>query len=115
MSAKKIDFVIFLNKVSPLTIPEVMSMNAESWENVNISRLQLNHALTSVTIAAITPTVTATNVTPSEIQANSFLKYCNIRLLDKINIRNVYKNLVIQAAGFHVFLRPSEKIPSYRE
>ena len=87
-----------------------MSMNAESLENLKVSCIQLNHTLVSVTIVATTPRVRAVNVTPSEIQTRSFLKYCNIKLLYKSSIHNFYDNLATQAVDFHIFLRPLDEV-----
>ena len=44
------------------------------------------------------------------MERTKFLKYVSVVLTDKSQIINSYDNLVTQAAGFHIFLRPSNEI-----
>ena len=104
----------FKNKCSNA---QIMKMTVESWALVDINDLELIHSLSqgaATTIPGTTPatpfSINTTNVTPSSIDASSFLKYINVRLSGKSGVLNFYDNLCVQSIRFNIFLRPSLEI-----
>ena len=90
-----------------LSYNSVILMTAATWQAFDINMLRLNHVMISVVVSATPkPSVTATTTTLSNMETTNFLKYISVVLIDKSQFLNFYDNLVTQAAGFHMFLRP---------
>ena len=103
------DYQMYAEATKP-SMSAIMLMTEASWEAVDFSLLRLNHKFTKTSIALAKPEITADTVTSTQIDTIPFLKYCDITLLDKSNILHFYDNLLIQAKGYKIFLRPSEEI-----
>ena len=104
------DWKMYVDETKPST-NAIMAMTCDSWDLVDVTVLRINHTLTKSTLTTkSSPTVTADTVTASQIEATNFLKYCNVSLRDKSQILNFYDNLVTQATGYNIFLRPSMEI-----
>ena len=104
------DFCMYIDEVEP-DYNLVVQMTAASWEVVDIMILQLNHKIISAAVAASPkPSITAITVTMSTMKTTDFLKYSSVVLTDKSQFLNFYDNLVTQAAGFNIFLCPSDEI-----
>ena len=104
------DWKMYVDETKPST-DAIMAMTCDSWDLVDVTVLRINHTLTKSTLTTkSSPTVTADTVTASQIEATNFLKYCNVSLRDKSQILNFYDNLVTQATGYNIFLRPSIEI-----
>ena len=87
-----------------------MEMTSETWEVMDVTILWMSHAMTSTVITIDQPTVTANIVTSTYIDTNSFLKYVNVKILDKRGITNFYGNLMTQANWYNIFFRTSVDI-----
>ena len=72
--------------------------------------IRANHVLEKVSLKHTLPTITAANVTSTNIEGTYFLKYVHISLIYKDQILNFYINLVTQATRYNVFLRPSLEV-----
>ena len=94
-----------------LTTTQIMAMTPDIWDAVNVSILRINRALAETTMAAAPePDITADTVTPAQIKADSFLKYCNVKLSDKSGSAKFYDYIITQASRQNIFLRPSDEI-----
>jgi len=101
----------YTSLTTSLTTTQVMAMTPDTWDAVNVSILRINRALAETALAAAPELgITADTVTPTQIKADSFLKYCNIKLPDKSGIVKFYDNIVTQATCQNIFLRPSDEI-----
>ena len=92
-------------------------MNVESWVLVDTDDLGLIHSLShgaAINIPGTTPatssSINTTEVTPSNIDASSFLKYINVRLSGKSGVLNFHDNLYVQSKWLNIFLCPSSEI-----
>ena len=103
------DWKMYADSVDP-TPEAIMAMHSDSWDLVDVIFLRLNHELAKITTVNNKPAVTADTVTTTQIEAVNFLKYVNVSLLDKGQILNFYDNIVTQATGYNIFLRPSDEI-----
>jgi len=81
-------------------------MTYDTWDSVDRSMLRINHALAKTTIVTIKLSVTASTVSPSQIEDTSFLKHISIHLIDKSQILSFYQDLATQATGHNVFIWP---------
>ena len=101
---------MYIDAVDPDYV-SVMLMMAATWETMDIMTLRLNQVSISTAMSASPkPSITATTVTLSNMETTNFLKYFSVVLTDNSQFLNFYDNLVTQAAGFNIFLRPSNEI-----
>ena len=105
------DFKMYIDATTP-SLAAIMLMTEASWDAVDLILLRINHGLKQTSIEDTKPEITADTVTSTQINTIPFLKYCDVNLLDKSNIIHFYDNLLIQAKGYHIFLRPSDEITS---
>jgi len=85
-------------------------MASNTWDLFNVSLLCVNHTLSKTSVTLSKPTITAHTVATTQIEVTNFLKYCSVSLRDKTQIINFYDNLVTQATGYSIFIRPSTDI-----
>jgi len=94
----------------PSSYKSLMAMTIDTWDDLDMSVLRLNHKLASANITTVTPTLNSNTVTHSDIDISSFLKYVHLSLLDKAHILSFYDLLLTQAIGHNIFLRPASEI-----
>ena len=106
------DFQLYYASVTPtLTTTQIMAMTTEIWDTVDINILRTNRALSETTLSTTAePVITALTVLHTQINADSFIKYCNVKLPDKSGIPKFYDNVVSQATRNNVCIRPSSEL-----
>ena len=89
----------------------IMLMTPHEWITMDVMTLHLNHvSITTAMSNTPEPSIKATTITLSKMETTNFLKYVSVVLTDKSQFLIFYDNLVTHAAGFNIFLRPSNKI-----
>ena len=105
------DFRMYIDAVDNPEYGWVTGMTAQTWAIMDIMTLCLNHISISSAISA-TPkaSINTTTVNLSNMETINFLKYVSFMLTDKSQFLSFYDNLVTQAAGFNIFLQPSNEV-----
>ena len=103
------DWKMYADETDPSTVA-VMEMTKNTWDMIDVTLLRLNYELSKTSIGNTKPTVTTSTVTSNQIEAVSFLKYCNVKLIDKSQILKFYDDIVTQESGYNVFDRPSDEL-----
>ena len=84
------DFQIYYVSVTPtLTTTQIMDMTPDVWDAVDVTIMRMNSTLAATILAtAAVPVITAATVTSTQIDADVFGKYYNVKLPGKVEFKN---------------------------